>query len=282
MEEAYDPDNPGLNLEQSPQTTVHRNLKRTLHGWRSNQPLPEYGALVDKLTEYFKLHGFEASNELEIRLGKLHTRPRHFEPGVSGNMFTKILETLRSCDTWEDESISKHTDYFHNDRRLRIHEDGTNPPELVSKRALVSLDVMAMGSPFDFRFSCCKEKAIEATQEEVAEILEKAKLVRHKERMSFAYKFWVFDLTIVRTEGSLPGPDSEDCFDDTLEGRYDGRVFEVELEVRNVVPKLAKTTHNAFYLADSTLIKLFDIMNFVEEVDVQKLSFNPMSKSGKS
>lgn len=280
--EEYDPDNPALfpPREEGLQT-VHKNLKRTLRGWRRNQPLPEYGALVDKMSDYFKRHAFEPQNELEVRIGKLYEKPRRFESGVSANMFGKILESLRSCQTWEDESIINHVDYFHGDKRLRVYDDPGIPPEIVSKRSLLSMDVQALGSPFDFRFSVSKEKAINASERDIAEIMEKVKTVRYKERITFAYKVWLFDLTVVKSQNMEPPAPSDDCFDDTSEERNGGRLFEVELEINNVAGKLEKTAHNAFYLADSTLLKLFDIMNFVEDVDVQALTFVPFLKSGK-
>lgn len=272
--EEYDPDNSAL-------PTVHNNMMRTLHGWRHNRPLPEYGALVDKMTEYFKRHAFEPQNELEVRIGKLHERPRRFEPGVSANMFGKILECLRSCQAWDNESLTNHIDYFHGDKRLRVHDDPGVPAEIVAKRSLLAMDVQALGSPFDFRFSVSKEKTIQASEREIAEIKEKAKVVRYKERISFAYKVWLFDLTVVRSQNAAPSASSDDCFNDTSEERNGGRLYEVELELGNVVGKLEKTAHNAFYLADSMLLKLFDIMNFVEEIDVQTLTFVPSLKSKK-
>lgn len=284
MEEEYDPDNPSVcqSREDAGLVTIGAQVKkRKLHGWRRHQPLPEYGDLLDKLTEYIKRHAFEAHNEVEVRLGKLHDKPRRFEPGVSANMFSKIMEHVRSCQIWEDETVSMHTDYFYNDKRLRVFEEPGCAPELVSKRSLVSLDVLSLGSPFDFRFSVSKEKEMEPSNEEVSEIMKNAKVVRHKERISFAYKVWLFDLTIVRSQGVLPPLASDDCFDDTSEDRNGGRVYEVELELNNVTGSLAKTAPNAFYLADATLIKVFDIMNFVDEIDVQKLSFSPIQKATK-
>ncbi|GAQ88703.1 hypothetical protein KFL_004530070 [Klebsormidium nitens] len=246
--------------------TVYGEWTRKLHGWRRNQPLPEYAGLLDKMTEYFKRHAFAPNNELEVRLGKVHEKPRRFEPGVSANMFHKILEGLRSYQSWEDETVTRHTDYLTGERRLRVYEDPGMPPELVAKRSLVSLDVVSMGSPFDFRFSIAKEKVVEATEQDITSITANAKHIRHKERMTFAYKAWLFDLTIVRSQSGASSVPTDDCFDDTSEERNGGRVYEVEIELRNLATKVKKTAFNAMRLADSTLIKLFDLMNFVEEI----------------
>jgi hypothetical protein len=258
--------------------TTYREWTRKLHGWRRNQPLPEYASLLDKMIEYFKRHAFAPNNELELRLGKVHERPRRFEPGVSANMFQKILEGLRSCPTWEDESVTRHTDYLCGDKRLRVYEDPGVPAELVTKRALVSMDVIAMGAPFDFRFSIAKEKVLEVTQQDITTITANAKHVRLKERITFAYKAWLFDLTIVRSQNGVPSAPTDDCFDDTSEERSGGRIYEVEIELSNLASKVEKTQFNAMKLADSTLLKLFDLMHFVEEVDVEKLTFNQSIK----
>jgi hypothetical protein len=143
------------------------------------------------------------------------------------------------------------------------------------------MDVQALGSPFDFRFSVSKEKAINASEHDIAEITAKAKTVRYKERISFPHKVWVFDFTVVKSRNMERPEPSDDCFDDTAEERNGGRVYEVELEISNAAGKLKKSAFNAFYLADSTLLKVFDIMNFVEDIDVQALTFVPFLKSGK-
>lgn len=276
--EDYDPLQDQEGRELGTTETIYREWKRNLYGWRCNHPLPEYASLLDKMTEYFKRHAFAPNNELEVRLGKVHEKPRRFEPGVSANMFYKIVEGLRSCESWEDETVTRHTDYLCGDKRLRVYEDPGMPAELVAKRSLLSLDVVTMGSPFDFRFSIAKEKSLEATEQEVASITRNAKHVRHKERMTFAWKVWLFDLTIVQSAFGTPLAPSDDCFEDTSEERNGGRVFEVEIELSNLASKVKKTSFNAMRLADSTILKLFDLMSFVEEVDVEKLTFQPSLK----
>lgn len=230
------------------------------------------------MTQYFERHAFAPNHELEVRLGKVLKRPRRFEPGVSANMFYKIVEGLRSFQAWENEAVTRDTDYICGEKRLRMYEDPGMPAELVTKRSLMSLDVTALGSSFDFRFSIAKEKNLAATQQDIASITANAKHVRHKERMTFAYKVWLFDLTIVRAQGGVPLAPSDDCFEDTSEERNGGRVYEVEIDFSNLASKVKKNSFNAMRLADSTILKFFDLMNFVEEVDVERLTFQPSSK----
>jgi hypothetical protein len=276
----YDPDFPAMLLEEAESEETPR-----LKGWRANKPAPEYGLLLEKMSEYFLRHSFEANNELEVRVGKIVEKPRRFVPGVSRNSFQKVLSKLQEYNDWEDEVFTTHVDYITSDKRLRVFEDPCNPPEITSKRSLLSLDVLIDGGPFDIRFAIAKEKTQEATLAEVMEMKKKATAVRYKQRTSFMYKYHSFDLTVVRQQAAQSSAAVKDCFDETSEERNSGgNTYEIELEVKNVVGSaLPKDQQAAAYLAESTLLKMIDIMFAVEDInDVNQVHFKPYFRNGRS
>lgn len=223
-----------------------------VRGFGGGRELPDYSQLLPILRDALYKCAFEEGCELEFRLGNtvVKGRSKHFTPGVQEDMFKTILKTLLT-GSWESHTRVVEQDLIQGDTRVTLAEDG-RVKRAVTKRPLWAQDIEMANGPFDFRISAASEVDVTARlgPTELQNLISMAKIRRLKDRQSFVYKFWRFDLTLVQ-------------FDTHANDAVDaGVVYEVELEVKGGAP-LDRADHS-LYLAESSILKVLDIAYMVE------------------
>jgi hypothetical protein len=247
-----------------------------LTGWRADAEQPDYGEVVTVLSEYVLKHGFEQDNEVELRIGRFSSR--NFVAGVPSASFHKIMERLSEDESWTRAIVySKHKDYALWGQRLRIFEDGRR--SLVSKRKSAIVDVRCEGCPFDFRVSFAKEKPLNPDPELEARIARDAEHSRWTDRVTYEYKHYSFEMSVVTNTkgGGEDLEDARDSFDETPDDNGSA-IYEVEIELkpnRDGFPK--KSRSHARILAESLVLKLLELVYFVEDVDCRSIAFKSSS-----
>lgn len=266
-----EPDAQKRKREETEQSSRSKFTK-TIHGWRANAKQPDYEALLDTLTDLFVKHAFAPDGEVEVRLG--HFVSRQFNPGVSEEFFNRIMDHLSQNVDWTSGvHYEQHRDYSNaKGQRLRLIED--HEPQIVSKKRLAAVDVQCRGAPFDFRVSFAKEKNLPYTESLAAAITAEATNSRFKDRVSYLYKTFAFELSVVTdVKGSNERRVDTDGFEE-LPGEDGGAVYEIELELRFESPgPVATDRMEAMRLAESMILKVIDLMYFLEELDPAKIQF---------
>ena len=247
-------------------------ITKTIHGWRANARQPEYEGLLDTLTDHFLKHAFAPDGEVEVRLG--HFASRQFNPGVSEEFFNRIMDNLSQNVDWTSGvHYEQHRDYSNaKGQRLRLIDD--QEPQIVTKKKLAAVDVQCRGAPFDFRVSFAKEKSMPYTESLAAAIKAEATSSRFKDRVSYIYKNFAFELSVVT---DVKGLDEQRVATDGFEelpGEDGGAVYEIELELRfEPTGPVAKDRMEAMRLAESMILKVIDMMFFLENLDPDKIKF---------
>lgn len=237
-------------------------------GWKMAAERPDYSGILGPLRDYFMRHAFVADNEVEIRIGHAVQRGKggkKFVPGLDREMFMKVFGTLlygNGC--WERQLRVKETDYVLGETRVSVNDVGEVVGSMV-KRQVAAIDVDAAGCPFDFRVGVSREAPVELTREEADEVIKNYGVRRAKDRQSFKYKHWRYDMTMVTHSGRGDDVDPEDRAEMT------NVTYEIELEIRPC--GLEKTEFNALYLAESTLLKILDLCHMIEPVVAADVSF---------
>ena len=132
-------------------------------------------------------------HELEVKLGTL-TPQGKFESGITAEQFEQLHRSLMASPSWRETKHNEYVDYsFKNSIRgsgaffdQRIH--------YLTKRTHRHLDMRAASLPLGLRFSLKSEIPTELG---VGRDIGTYSSVRFKQRSSFLYKGWSFDLTRV-------------------------------------------------------------------------------------
>jgi hypothetical protein len=249
-----------------PRDQSEQQPRKKLKGWRATEEQPDYEDLLATLTEYFFRHAFEEDNEVEVRLGQFVSK--RFNPGISAESFHTIMDRLTSDLEWvERQDYMQQTDYLtKNGLRLRVSED-EDSAVIVNKRNSSIVDVRCNGAPFDFRVSFAKEKPVLFEAGMAERIKGEAVTIRHKDRVSFMYKNFSWDLSVVSEVKADHQEErgTRESFDERP-GDDGGAVYEVEIELRaengKGMPKKCKEM--ARHLAESMVLKAIDMMYFLE------------------
>ena len=188
-----------------------------------------------EIYENFK-NVYQPKYELEFRLG--YIEQTGFSSNLSEYFFNSILEKLKSSSVMKYEQMNMQDEIYTTqlkNKKKYIKSTQTKPIQQVkisTKENILNKDYECPEHPFDFRVSLSKE-------EQVAKIDNsfKNKFTRNKERHSFYYKKWRYDLTIVKYEkDNIPYTN-----------------YEVELEFVDVKPEELE------YYIQSTLCKIDDL-----------------------
>lgn len=182
-----------------------------------------------------------------------------FPNGVPEDSFQRLCSVLQnSCDKGQLTSISggwQTTRDLCYTSQLRVTLDQNGGREIVRKRLLHRVDMSghthagtSQNAPCRMRFSWKSEQKIpEPSVEELGGL----EGVRHKQRISFAYKMWRFDLSIIRGAAC----DNEHVIDEAVAMAEPS--YEVEMEFVPSACSLSETP--TAYLAHSMLLKAQDI-----------------------
>ena len=166
----------------------------------------------------------------------------------------------------------QHRDYSNaKGQRLRLIED--QEPQIVTKKKLAAVDVSCEGAPFDFRVSFAKEKVMPYTESLGAAIQAEATNSRFKDRVSYSYKQFAFELSVMTDVKGLGERPANDGFEE-LPGEDGSAIYEVELELHfDPSEAVVKDRMGAMRLAESMLLKVIDFFYFVENLDPKKIKF---------
>jgi hypothetical protein len=260
-------------MEAIPESLLPRKkaieICKDVTGWRSSLDRPDYSAVLSTLKDYMARHAFVPENEVEVRIGHTVQRGKggkKFVPGIGREMFSKVFAVLlRSNSCWERQARVKETDHILGDCRVTLDE-ASDFKCAVEKRQVSAIDVDLTGCPIDFRIGVAKETPVTLTQAEITDVVNGCTMRRVKDRQSFKYKHWTYDLTMVTHSSRGEDADPED------RSGMSNVTFEIEIEIRPV--GLEKTDLNAKYLAESTLLKIIDVIYMIEAVPPSDVTFN--------
>jgi len=183
--------------------------------------------------------------EIEFRLGYLEND--RFNSNIPELFFKKIFDKLNNSTMFHNEK-REMLDTFNNGLR-RTKDLVKNRSTVIKKEKIASFDFSLLNTPFDIRVSISRE--IKMSIKDFKETSNSYR--RHKNRTSFSYKSWSFDLTEISYE----------------ENSVKYNLFEVELEIENL-----KSDIN--YIIHSSLLKVRDMALFCE--DEGPTSFKLMKK----
>jgi hypothetical protein len=188
--------------------------------------------ILSKLIEKYKL---TENIEIEIRIGRYEDNK--FTSGLNSEEFyKKIYNCLKTYKKWINVEYSKSKEYINNNYK-KVNK-------VITKKTKLEIhDFNFIGTPYDFRICVSKEEAVNNSNF-------KSDFIRNKSRYSFVYKECKFDLTKVEEE-----------YDDEV---LENEEFEIELINLN-----SQTSDK--YRAHSALLKIFDIINICEPIDISKV-----------
>lgn len=172
--------------------------------------------------------------EYEIRIG--HIFPNYFSTELNKKHYDLIKKSLDTMPSdIHTKNSKKYTVEYDSDSRRKTTaidmEDDEGKNTIIKKTMIQNLDFSIENSPFDVRFSVSKEQPVKLFNEK--EITKKFV----KERTSYIYKSWIYDLTIT-----------------------DDNKFSIEIEID---PKVLKGS-DAKKILYSTLMKINSLSKLVE------------------
>jgi len=194
------------------------------------------------LTEMINKYKGKPHIEIECHLGHIVRNEGDtgymFDTNLTEEFFDTIHTRLSSNPGWGSTVVSETLDMFSGTKRLTIDQT-TNARTVIEKKKLALVDFELRGTPFDLRISVCAETPKPETSFAMATVTS----TRRKMRTRFVHKIHSFDVTTVH--------DSETS----------STKMEVELEV-----DVSALTIPADHAADSTLLKVLDLVNFCESL----------------
>jgi hypothetical protein len=216
-------------------------------------PDPNFHDAINILKPYFDKYKDVENLEVEFRLGYLEEDDdkQLFNSFVSKEFFSNIINTLRTNKHWISKEREVTKDYFDNGMRLSVECNGKKT--CIKKNKLCTVDFTFNGTPFDIRVCFSTETPVDVGKFKP----KKPKDIynREKDRVSYKYKSWSYDVTSVKT------------IDNTIEDV----IFEFELECD---VKESLKTMDINYMIHSSLLKMKDIVNMCEKIeDSSKLEF---------
>lgn len=213
-------------------------------------PDPTFHEAIEEITKFVNKYKDVENLEMEFRLGYLETNENdieYFNSDTSKEFLTKVGNVLQTGKSWVTSDREINNDYFYDGMRLSVDHKGNKT--CIKKSKLCTLDFMFEGTPFDIRVCFSKEIPVDVLKFSPKKPTDMYK--REKDRMSYKYKSWVYDITSVKT------------VDNTVEDIK----YEIELEV-DVKECLKKA--NSKYLVHSSLLKIADIVGMCENISLEE------------
>ena len=177
--------------------------------------------------------------EIEGRLGYWNDADKYFDTMIDKKFFDLIHKKLEDSEVWDNIMYLKETIYYHKSLRLSVNEK--NKKKCIEKIKLEKKDLECEYCPFDIRFCISSEKSVPLSK--FPKKLENLKK-RTKDRTSYIYNDWSFDLThLIEIENTV----QED-------------IYQIEIEYLGKI----KNIENSPYVCHSLLLKLQDLINMIE------------------
>jgi len=171
--------------------------------------------------------------EIELRLG--WKGRKRFDTNI-GKIYSDMIYNILAPTPFERTDETTHV-YVHNN--VRVITDATGIPMVSQKKRKIEIhDILLHGTPFDLRVSVCQELPTLVPPNYT--------FLRSRERTTWKYKNWKYDLTHAR---------SAESYDKTAES-LDSYEFELELDLAEANRKQLTSQ----YIAHATVMKLFDLV----------------------
>jgi len=198
------------------------------------------------LQKIIKEYKTENNIEIELRIGQIIEN--RFKSGLnSENFYNKIKQKLDSYKDWSQVLCTKTDELNNNGIRKITHFNGKKitKSSSIKKQRLKNINLEYINTPYDIRISVSKETD--------SEIKIKTGTLRVKERNSYFYKDYRFDLTkVTQTENTV-----------------ESIIYEFEVEFMNLDNNVSD-----LYRAHSALLIIRDIINMCEEIVDAKLELD--------
>lgn len=199
-----------------------------------------FGEVICRLVPLLDKYKDTKNLELEFRLGSLGEDG--FSSSVCEEFYNKILGILGKSNVWKDKENESTTDYFDKGMRLSVFDDKNKKKKCIIKNKLVTIDCEFQDCPFDIRICLSEEIPVAVSKFK----MKKSLYSRSKERSTFVYKNWKFDLT------------KTNVVDNTVEDTF----HEIELEYSSF-----GTASSSGYVLHSGFFKVRDLINMCEKLD---------------
>lgn len=194
---------------------------------------------IQELSKIINENKLKDNIEIELRIGQI--QHDGFKPGLGTDEFYhKIKNTLDTCQDWIKVVNSKTEELCSNGlrRTLSVNNKKIIKHQCMKKERILVKDLTYTGTPYDIRISVCKEIDID----------DKIKfgIIRKKDRLSYYYKDYIIELTIV----------------EQIENGVSTINYEVEVEFINI-----KNEVSDMYRSHSGLLLMRDMINMCEEIE---------------
>jgi len=209
--------------------------------------IEELDAGIQELKNDIKKYKNNKNIEIELRIGQIQDN-NSFKSGLNSvDFYNKIKQTLDSCKDWSNVLRTK-TDELNNSGIRKIthfNDKKITKSSCIKKQRLKNTNLKYSNTPYDIRISISEEVESDSKI--------KTGTLRVKERDSYFYKDYRFDLTkVTQTENTLVTVNYE---------------FEVEfMNLDNDVSDL--------YRAHSGLLIMRDIINMCEPISDSKIELD--------
>ena len=193
--------------------------------------------------------------EIEVRLGWKEGRDR-FDTNVGETFFKRIRDTLRNTNALRE--VSQESNVYTSGILRKVVTHGERD-DIHKKKRLEVVDFNILGTPYDARVSVCQEIPVRTTK------TRKWSFLRHRQRSSYLYKMWRYDLT--KCTSATPA----DEFTEDLV------MYEIELELD--VNKVDDCSSS--YLAHAAVVKIIDLveMNGNEKINLKSIDISSRNKN---
>lgn len=194
---------------------------------------------IIKSLSYFEKYKNTENLEIEFRLGFIEDNT--FDTDIQEEFYKKIQDVLESSSKFKKESyITK--DVFNSKGLRKSVDQRTKRETIIKKIKLCSLDFSFEGTPFDIRISFSQENPRKTfSGKDITH-------TRHKNRKSFIYDNWNYDLTTVSTEIN------------SVKEEY----HEVEIETNKPLNEIYDKTR-PYEFIHSSFLKIRDLIRMCED-----------------
>lgn len=202
--------------------------------------------------------------EIEVRFGfkKNEIGENYFDTNIQQNFYDMIKQRLDSSLL---ERINEKTQvYLINKKRVITHNSEIK--EVHKKRKIEIMDFSLLNTPYDIRISVSQEQPCRLTKIEENKVINEIHHIRSRDRMTYKYKYWNFDLTKIYRINY-----NDTFYKDTPLETYE---FEIELNIHEAVDD------NDVYLAHSFYLKIIDFvtMNDHEKINLKQIVLNSIKQ----
>lgn len=203
----------------------------------------EHQNIIFEISRVIEKYRNSPNIEIECRLGWFtgHT----FDTNIQKRYYDNILKQLMKCHelthTFEQTSV-----YFNKHVRIIADDDTKKVLDVHIKKRIEIIDFKLEGTPYDLRISVCVENPVQQAQ-----VLDDCVKLRDRNRHSFRYKTWRYDIT-----HSVSHNHVYEC--------------EIELDINQSNIKQL----SSLYLAQSMFCKIHDIIHISIDGEVIHLKKN--------